>query len=102
MTHCTTEPPTTKEPEMPRHSADDVRTAMADIWAGLVGQRPVDDNDFFELGGGSMELVMLMMTVDERFGVALSIDELFVETFTFGDCVRNVTRALEPASGSAR
>ncbi len=87
---------------MPRLSTDDVRTAMADIWAGLVGHHPVDDNDFFELGGGSMELVMLMMAIDERFGVALSIDELFVDTFTFGDCVRNVARALEPAAGAAR
>ena len=87
---------------MPQPTLDQVRTAMADIWTDLVHCHPSDDNDFFELGGGSMELVTLMMNVQERFGVALSIDELFADTFTCGASVRGVAEALATSAGRVR
>ncbi|WP_265547473.1 acyl carrier protein [Streptomyces drozdowiczii] len=60
-----------------------------------MGVRPRDKDDFFGLGGGSMELVMLLMAVEDRLGVNMSMDELFTDEFTFGASVAAVTRALD-------
>jgi acyl carrier protein len=80
---------------MSQLTMDEIQSRMGDIWAELVHVRPAADADFFELGGGSMELITLIGAVEQRFGAALSIDELFADTFTFGDSVRGVAKALE-------
>lgn len=77
----------------------EVRSELGDIWAEVVHTRPQDENDFFELGGGSMELIMLLIAVQERFGIGMSVDEFFIDGFTFGRCVDGVTRALGLGSG---
>lgn len=78
-----------------RLSAEEVRAALGDVWSDAVGVRPRDEDDFFGLGGGSMELVMLLMAVEDRLGVNMSMDELFTDEFTFGASVAAVTRALD-------
>jgi acyl carrier protein len=40
-----------------------------------------------------MELVMLMVAIQDRFGISLSIDELFTDSFTFGTGVNSIVRA---------
>ena len=53
----------------------DVRSVLGDVWFDVLSVRPDDDSDFFDLGGSSMQLVMMMLSVDERLGVSLSIDD---------------------------
>jgi acyl carrier protein len=72
---------------------DEVRAGLTDIWTGMLGTEPRDDDDFFGSGGSSMELVMLMVAIQDRFGISLSIDELFTDSFTFGTGVNSIVRA---------
>ncbi|MGX6602006.1 acyl carrier protein [Micromonosporaceae bacterium Da 78-11] len=86
---------------MAQLTVDEIQSRMGDIWTELVRVRPAPDADFFELGGGSMELIMLIGAVEQQFGAALSIDELFADTFTFDDSVRGVAQALASAPPGA-
>jgi acyl carrier protein len=87
---------------MAQLTTDEVRTTLSDIWVQVVHKRPQDENDFFELGGGSMELIQLMIAVQERFGIGMSVDEFFIDGFTFGRCVSAVTSALELTAVAAQ
>lgn len=64
-----------------RHVAprDEMERALAEIWKKALG---VDDlgvnDDFFELGGHSLMGLQLLTMVEQRFGVALPLKELFV------------------------
>lgn len=84
---------------MSQLTTDEVRTALADIWAETVHVRPQDDDDFFTLGGGSMEMIMMLVTVQDRFAIDIPVEGFFAEDFTFGRCVSAVTRALDTTPG---
>ncbi|MEO3926686.1 phosphopantetheine-binding protein [Micromonosporaceae bacterium B7E4] len=50
---------------------------LAGIWREILGRRRVAaDDNFLDLGGDSMTATLLLDSTNERFGVALSFDEL--------------------------
>jgi len=60
-------PPETTEQQM-----------LADIFADLLQVSPIGvEDDFFELGGNSLQAVVLAARIDERFGVGLDFEIVF-------------------------
>lgn len=68
---------------------------IANLWGDLLGipDPPVDAN-FFELGGHSMALIRLAARLQQAFGLAVPIADLF-ENPTIADQVRLVERLFE-------
>ncbi|HEU4324283.1 MAG TPA: amino acid adenylation domain-containing protein [Roseiflexaceae bacterium] len=55
--------------------------ALAEIWAGVLGQpAPGVGADFFALGGHSLALMRLALRLRERFAIELALHELFDAT----------------------
>lgn len=50
---------------------------LAELWQDILQVSPVDvDLDFFDLGGDSLALVNLFASIDEKYGVSLTLDTL--------------------------
>ncbi|MFD5823953.1 SDR family NAD(P)-dependent oxidoreductase [Lentzea sp. NPDC060358] len=55
-----------------------VEIGVTDCWAALLGDDPIGaDDDFFELGGDSLVALRLLSFLRERYGVDLSMAQLF-------------------------
>jgi amino acid adenylation domain-containing protein len=56
----------------------DVETALAELWAGLLGLERISRHDhFFDLGGHSLLAVQLAVRVREQFEIDISLNNLF-------------------------
>ncbi len=56
----------------------DVEIAVAELWAASLGITQIGlDDEFFVLGGSSLTAVQLASRTRERFGIELSVAELF-------------------------
>jgi acyl carrier protein len=56
----------------------DVEVAVAELWSHSLGIEQIGlDDEFFVLGGSSLTAVQLASRTRERFGVELSVAELF-------------------------
>ncbi|QKV97135.1 KR domain-containing protein [Streptomyces sp. NA02950] len=61
-----------------REPGTPVERGVAACWAALLGDDPIGaDDDFFELGGDSLVALRLLSAVRERYGVELSMAQLF-------------------------
>jgi acyl carrier protein len=80
--------------------ANDVtaREALRDIWAEVLRRRPADTDDFFELGGDSLSMVRMLILMEERLSVEVSVEDLFDGDFTFGASVIALEAALPSAA----
>ena len=88
--------------ELPRTP---VETALAEIWAEILGVSPIGrEDDFFDLGGHSLLATQMVSRVRETFGVELALRTLF-ERPTLADLSEALAEAVseraveEPASG---
>ncbi len=74
--------PTARTPVLrARHVAprDETERALAELWKKALGVDDISVNDdFFELGGHSLMGLQLLTLVEQRFGIALPLKELFV------------------------
>ena len=58
--------------------ATEVERAIAAIWSDLLGVRsPGMDENFFDLGGSSLQLIQMRRQIRERIGISLSIADMF-------------------------
>src|SRR3954447_10731459 len=74
-------------------------TAVARIWAGVLGAAPdTADADFFAVGGTSLALVRFLAAVQDEFGVELPLDRLFAEGFTLARASATVEELLLAAA----
>jgi acyl carrier protein len=72
--------------------------ALADIWAAVLQTAgPGLDDDFFALGGHSLLAVRVIARVNDTFGVALSIRQLFE-----APTIRRLARAVDESPRVAR
>ncbi|WP_243412373.1 phosphopantetheine-binding protein, partial [Cognatiluteimonas telluris] len=56
----------------------EIEQALAAIWQGLLGVERVGREDhFFEIGGHSLLALQVVVRIRERFGIELSLAELF-------------------------
>ncbi|ACU37566.1 type I polyketide synthase [Actinosynnema mirum] len=75
---------------------------VADCWATLLGDDPIGaDDNFFELGGDSLVALRLLAVVRERYGVELSMAQLF-EGPTISDLAAAVERGSARGAGGER
>ncbi|MEV6986915.1 phosphopantetheine-binding protein [Sphaerisporangium sp. NPDC051017] len=75
-------------------------TAVAAMWAELLGVAPSSvDDDFFELGGQSLTMVRFIARVQETYGVELPIDRLFAGDFTVAEAARAIDHGRLEAAG---
>jgi len=71
----------------PRDSAGEsapLKPAMEGLirfWREILGVETVGQaDDFFELGGSSLAVVMLLTAIEEELGVVLELEDLFIAT----------------------
>ena len=67
--------------------------AMSLIWANALGLAHVgEDDDFFELGGDSYAATIVMIMIEERFGIVADASVLFEFSTlrSFADQVRSI------------
>jgi hypothetical protein len=70
-------------PGVPDEARTPTETAVVRAWTAVLGTEPRSTaDDFFELGGQSLQLVHFLQFVHERFGVDLDITQLFLDGFT--------------------
>lgn len=55
----------------------ETETALAAIFADLLGAMPAAEDDFFELGGNSLMATRLVAAIEDRFGIAIKALTLF-------------------------
>lgn len=80
--------------------AGDIETALAAIWKELLGvEEVVRDDDFFKLGADSVMASVMMMQVEETFGVYLDPAEIF-ERPILHEFAESIAGA-QPASGES-
>ncbi|WP_326558932.1 HAD-IIIC family phosphatase [Micromonospora sp. NBC_01796] len=72
---------------------DPIEARVMQIWAELLAVRPATPEDnFFALGGQSLQLVQFMARVREVFAVELPVDLLFTPAFTVAEVSREIRR----------
>jgi amino acid adenylation domain-containing protein len=61
---------------------DSTESAIADIWCEVLDERaaPGRDVNFFDAGGDSLRLLRMQTLLNERFGIALNVVDLFENT----------------------
>lgn len=70
-------------------------TAVLRAWAELLSSQPVSPgDDFFDLGGQSLQLVHFLQFVHDRFGIELEVVELFQAGFTAANTAVAIDRAV--------
>ena len=83
-----------------REPADDVERAVAAIWSQVLGTAPIGaDDDFFVLGGQSLQAARIVNLLGERFGRDLPLRDLFTEPTVAG--LARLLRAPAPAAAVA-
>ena len=73
---------------MPR---DEVLEVLTGIWAGVLATEVRPETDFFEEGGQSAAVLQMINLVEERWGLRLSVREIFEKPTLgeFADVVRS-------------
>jgi acyl carrier protein len=67
---------------------------VAELWSGCLATAPTSaDDDFFDLGGTSLNLVGFLIEVYDRYQVELPIADLFA----FGFTVAAASKAIDAA-----
>jgi amino acid adenylation domain-containing protein len=71
-------PAPTAQDEMADRSPRDLReTALSELFAGVLGASPGIDQSFFDLHGDSLMATRLLSRIQNRFGLELSMADLF-------------------------
>ncbi|MCP3773384.1 amino acid adenylation domain-containing protein [Paenibacillus sp. MZ04-78.2] len=79
--------------------ASEAEQGLAELWKELLGLRTVGVHDrFFDAGGHSLHVAVLRGKIERRFGVRLSIAELF-EHATIREQAERIGQAGKPAGG---
>ncbi len=77
---------------------EDLRHRLLAIVAeeGMVGDRAIDDDQRLDdLGIASADFVMILMAIEEKFGVYVPVDEKLTEAKTVGELIDVVTGHIE-------
>ncbi|WP_031500293.1 HAD-IIIC family phosphatase [Bryobacter aggregatus] len=71
--------------------ATESETRLAAIWQDLLHAETVSEgSNFFDLGGHSLMVVLLLMRVKEEFGVTLGIDDVYAADVTLEKMARRI------------
>ncbi len=71
--------------------ATGTESRLAAIWGDLLKAETVKgESSFFDLGGHSLTVVLLLMSVQEEFGIALGIDDVYAADVTLEKMARRI------------
>jgi acyl-CoA synthetase (AMP-forming)/AMP-acid ligase II/acyl carrier protein len=89
------------QPADPSSELAAIETRLAQIWRDTLNVEGELDRDgnFFDLGGDSLRSLILHEAIEEQFGKAIAPEDFFAEP-TFGNLLRLVAEARQPAPGS--
>lgn len=75
---------------------NNVERQLADIWKELLNRQGTigSDHNFFELGGHSLKVTELIVAIEEKFGIEISIGDVF-EKPTLGDLAEIISQTLD-------
>jgi FkbH-like protein len=83
-------------------TADPLEAHVVRLWTELLGVAPASAHDnFFALGGQSLQLVQFMARVRQAYGVELPVDLLFTPAFTVAEAARTIRERQLDAAGPA-
>lgn len=75
---------------------DEVEQQLTEIWEAVLGIQPIGvEDDFFEIGGDSLQSIALMMKIEETFGKTLPLSTLLTEPSIAQ--LANVLRETQPS-----
>lgn len=88
---------------MTGHSATTTEQALIKIWEGIFqgGQPIVSSDDFFSLGGDSIQMMMMIIEVSRIFGVELSPEQIF-ENASLAEVAARVDQLLVGAGSASQ
>jgi FkbM family methyltransferase len=92
------------KPSAPAVPASDMEKQIAAIWTEVLGGKPVGVHDnFFDLGGHSLLVMLVLSRMRERFGVEVAIREFFDAPTVAGlaERMEGQTCATQPARAAA-
>lgn len=80
---------------VPASGRTETETAVMRAWADVLSVEPESAyDDFFDLGGQSLQLVHFLQFVHARFGVDLQVAELFQVGFTATNTAAAIDREI--------
>jgi acyl carrier protein len=70
---------------------DSTRDYLTQLWSAHLNRSHIDaQDDFFESGGSSMQVIEMLMTVSDKFGRDIDYAEFFKEP-----CIRKLDELLQ-------
>ncbi|MFD4636339.1 amino acid adenylation domain-containing protein [Lentzea sp. NPDC058436] len=86
----------------PAHDAlSPLEQGIASIWSLVLGQVPAPEDDFFDLGGNSLNLARVLVRLRSSYGIALSAQDFFTAP-TVRRVARLVADRVEGPAADAR
>lgn len=80
-----------------------VETDLSGMWSGILGQPDIDlDDNFFALGGDSLNSVELLIQVEAEYGVEFSSDSIYAGASTIRSMARSIEEAMSTGSDTNR
>jgi acyl carrier protein len=72
-----------------------VNVELATIWQDLLGCQSVrGESNFFDLGGHSLKVVLMLMRINESFGVSLGIEDVYGSEVTLERMARRIDELI--------
>ncbi len=63
----------------------EIEITLARIWADVLGIESIErQDDFFDLGGNSLGIIMVLCAIDDQLGLFVELGELFSDTTLAG------------------
>jgi len=84
----------------PAAPATPTETALAELWAGILGAPPAPDAGFFAAGGDSLAMLRLVTAVQRRFGVDAGVRRFLEEPTVraYAACIDRLRAAPAPST----
>lgn len=79
---------------------DGIETALAGLWSKVLGHSDFGvEDDFFAIGGDSLQAVQLMMDVNDAFAIDIQAEAIFTDASTVTCMATYVRRRRGPPNG---
>ncbi len=70
-------------------------SSLASIWQDLLGSKIVTgESNFFDLGGHSLKVVLMLMRISETFGISLGIEDVYASEVTLERMARRIDELI--------
>lgn len=72
-----------------------VEFALLDIWQRVFSRRVVLNDDFFELGGDSLQVLSMLVEVERQFGIEFTVSQ-FMQGSTVRGLAKSICQTMQP------